>query len=136
MVRKSSLPVLPAGAGMDSAEVIVDILVTVEGKPAVVEAFVGEESLVPEALEAARQYVFFPAIDLDGEKVEVWVEIAIPFYPSRGTDPQLTSESDSGGADSVLPETVASKDGVPVGTVLPPVQRQATDSGSGQQETE
>ena len=136
VVRKSSLPVLPAGAEVDSAEVIVDILVTVEGKPAVVEAFVGDESLVPEALETARQYVFFPAIDLDGEKAEVWVEIAIPFYPSRGTDPRPTSESVAGGADSILPETVAANDGVPVATVPPPVQRQATDSGSGQQETE
>jgi tetratricopeptide (TPR) repeat protein len=136
VVRKSSLPVLPAGAEVDSAEVIVDILVTVEGKPAVVEAFVGDESLVPEALETARQYVFFPAIDLDGEKAEVWVEIAIPFYPSRGTDPRPTSESVAGGADSILPETVAANDGVPVATVPSPVQRQATDSGSGQQETE
>ena len=136
VVRKSSLPVLPAGARVDSAEVIVDILVTAEGKPAVVEAFSGDESLVPEALEAARQYVFFPAIDLDGEKAEVWVEIAIPFYPSRGTDPQLTSESVAGGADSLLPETVAANDGVPVATVPPPVQRQATDSESGPQKTE
>ena len=139
VVRKSALPLLPADAGVDSAEVIVDFLVTVDGKPAAVEVFAGDESLVPEALEAARGYVFFPAVDRDEEKVEVWVEIAIPFFPAGRSDQGLTSESVAGGGgseDSVPRERVAANDAVIVETPSPPVRQEAAGSQSGPEEAE
>ena len=139
VVRKSSLPLLPGDAGVDSAEVIVDFLVAVDGKSAAVEVFAGDESLVPEAIEAARRYVFFPAEDRDGEKVEVWVEIAIPFYPGARIEPRLIPESVVRGADSVdsvLHERVAANDGMIVETPPPPAQQDASDSESGPEEAE
>ena len=139
VVRKSTLPLLPADAGLDSAEVIVDFLVTIDGKPAVVEAFAGDESLVPEALEAARGYVFFPAVDRDEEKVEVWVEIAIPFFPGGRIDQGLTPESVASGAgseDSLPHERVAANDAVVVETPSPPVKQEAAGSEAGPEEAE
>ena len=139
VVRKSSLPQLPEGAGVDSAEVIVDFLVTVEGKPAAIEVFAGDESLIRDALEAAREYVFFPAVDSEGEKAEVWVEIAVPFYPADRTDPLPTPESVAGSPDSVLNGEVAPDERVDeaaIGAGAQPVQREAAVLETRQQETE
>ena len=138
VVRKSTLPLLPADAGVDSAEVIVDFLVAVDGKPAAVEVFAGDESLVPEALEAARGYVFFPAVDRDEEKVEVWVEVAIPFFPGGRIDQEMSPESVAGGAGPEEPvphERVAANDAVMVET-RSPVQEEAAGSESGPEEAE
>ena len=137
VVRKSSLPLLPDGAGVDSAEVIVDFLVAIEGEPVAVEVFAGDESLVPEALEAARRYVFFPAVDREGEKAEVWVEIAIPFFPPDRTDLPPT-ESVAGRPDSVLHEVAADGRVDEAGgrTVAQPVQREAAVLETQPQETE
>ena len=82
VVRKSSLPLLPADVGVDSAEVIVDFLVTVDGRPAAVEVFAGDESFVQEALQAARQYVFFPAVDREGKKRRCGWRLRFLFCPA------------------------------------------------------
>ena len=54
-------PIYPAEADGDSAEVILDILFAADGLPERGEVFEGDEPLAAAAVEAARQYVFFPA---------------------------------------------------------------------------
>ena len=95
MVRSSVLPEFPEGATLDSAEVVLDILVSEEGLPAAVEIFAGEEPLAAAAAAAARQYVFYPAEGNDGEKTDVWVEIVMPFAPPQDAAEAVRPEEET-----------------------------------------
>ena len=94
-VRKSKLPSIPENTEYDSAKVIVDILVSDEGKAAVVEIFRGKQDLESAALQAAREYLFYPAVDNKDQKIAVWVEVEIPFIKTSKQE-QSTSLSSKG----------------------------------------
>lgn len=66
---------------LDSAAVIVDVLVSRAGLPEVVEVFDGPEELHEEALAVAKQFLFYPAEDNRGNNPKVWVELVVPFLP-------------------------------------------------------
>ena len=109
MVRSSVAPTYPVDANGDSAEVILDILIDADGLPETIEVFEGDEPLAAAAVEAARQYVFYPAERAGGDRPYVWVELAVPVVPpalpvlsetaSRSATPagvtQLPDETDS-----------------------------------------
>ena len=94
-VRKSKLPSIPENTEYDSAKVLVDILVSDEGKAAVVEIFRGKQDLESAALQAAREYLFYPAVDNKDQKIAVWVEVEIPFIKTSKQE-QSTSLSSKG----------------------------------------
>lgn len=71
---------------LDSATVVVDVLVSRAGLPDVVEVFEGPDDLHVEALAIAKQFLFYPAEDSRGRNPKVWVELEIPFSPSGNTD--------------------------------------------------
>ena len=79
LVRRMARPIFPDGAVVDSASVIVDILVDTLGGAEETEVFRGEEIFQGEAVAAAGDYLFYPAVDRQGKKVRVWVELAMPF---------------------------------------------------------
>jgi len=81
LVRQIAEPVYPAGAPGDSARVVLDILVDKKGEVEEVEVFSGEEVFREEAAAAAREYLFYPAVQTGGEEVRVWVELVMPFQP-------------------------------------------------------
>ena len=103
LVRKVALPAYPPSAGGDSALVNLDVLVGRDGRSESVELFEGDEPFAGAALEAARNYHFFPAESMDRvpyqdeeeRRVRVWVELVLPFHPpettaSRKTPPAAT----------------------------------------------
>ena len=82
---------------LDSATVIVDVLVSRAGLPDELEVFEGPDDLHGEALAIAKQFLFYPAEDSRGRNPKVWVELEIPFRPADGTDtvsPDTTVTSD------------------------------------------
>ena len=93
LVRKVALPAYPPSAGGDSAVVNLDVLVGRDGRPETVEVFEGDEPFAQAALEAARNYQFFPGEsmdrvpyqDEDERRVRVWVELVLPFKPPGET---------------------------------------------------
>ena len=91
MVRTSVAPTYPAEANGDTAEVILDILIAADGLPERVEVFEGDEPLAAAAVEAARQYVFYPAEKANGDRPYVWVELAMPLVPLALPDPSETA---------------------------------------------
>ena len=88
LVRKVNLPAYPATAGGDSAAVNLDVLVGRDGRSEAVEIFAGEAPFAEAALEAARNYLFYPAESMDRvpyqdeeeRRVRVWVELVIPLH--------------------------------------------------------
>lgn len=79
-VRASQVPEYPAGA-TDSAAVVVDVLVSDQGRPEQVDVFSGEEPFASAARAAVTAYLFYPAEDRQKQPVSVWVEVEIPFAP-------------------------------------------------------
>lgn len=83
LVRNVVQPVYP-GAGRDSAEVLLDVLIDREGRAQEVEVFRGEEPFVQSAVTAAYAYVFYPAIRRNGVEINAWVELTVPFAVPEG----------------------------------------------------
>ncbi len=80
VVRESIAPQYPQ-AVTDTVQVILDLLVATDGKPARVEVFRGEEPFGEAAMEAAHKYSFYPAIDKSDKEVRTWVEVVVSFVP-------------------------------------------------------
>lgn len=78
LVRQVVRPVYPAAAE-DSAEVLLDVLIDREGRPEQVEVFRGDPPFVENAVAAAYDYRFYPAVRRNGEEIKSWVELAVPF---------------------------------------------------------
>ena len=79
MVRSSAKAAFPADSELDSATVIVDILISDEGLPEQIEIFAGDGRLAAAAETVAGEYVFYPAVGRDGLTTRVWVELELPF---------------------------------------------------------
>ena len=124
LVRRPHLPAYPAGGDVDSAEVILDILIGRNGQPKDVEVFAGEEPFRTAALEAAEQYQFYPATrrhrDKELRPLQVWVELVLPFART------MADVMDGDQVAAVDPEPpIAEEETGPVAT---PVQNEATIS--------
>lgn len=86
LVRAAVAAQYPPSAS-DSATVIVDVLITREGRPDSVRAFLGEEPFLSAAVSAVEGYRFYAAEDRSERRMEVWVEIAMPFVlPTPAAD--------------------------------------------------
>ena len=83
LVRQVVRPVYPAAAE-DSAEVLLDVLIDLEGQPEQVEVFRGESPFVESAVAAAYGYSFYPAVRRNGEEIKSWVELVVPFGLPQG----------------------------------------------------
>jgi len=79
LVRQVVTPAYPIGSKGDSLEVLLDVLIDKEGRAESVEVFRGEDPFAEAAVQAAYDYVFYPALRRDGEEIKVWVELGIPF---------------------------------------------------------
>ena len=109
LVRELVRPVYPVG-GFDSTEVLLDVLIDREGRPESVEVFRGEEPFASNAVAAAYDYVFYPAVRNNGVEIKAWVELTVPFGPQSGEDsaraPRADSEAEvNGGIDMAASET-------------------------------
>ena len=109
LVRELVRPVYPVG-GFDSTEVLLDVLIDREGRPESVEVFRGEEPFASNAVAAAYDYVFYPAVRNNGVEIKAWVELTVPFGPQSGEDRAraLRADSDSevnGAMDMAAGET-------------------------------
>ena len=109
LVRELVRPVYPVG-GFDSNEVLLDVLIDRQGRPESVEVFRGEEPFASNAVAAAYDYVFYPAVRNNGVEIKAWVELTVPFGPQSGEDRAraLRADSDSevnGGIDMAAGET-------------------------------
>ncbi len=109
LVRELVRPVYPVG-GFDSTEVLLDVLIDREGRPESVEVFRGEEPFASNAVAAAYDYVFYPAVRNNGVEIKAWVELTVPFGPQSGEDsaraPRVDSEAEvNGGIDMAAGET-------------------------------
>jgi hypothetical protein len=109
LVRELVRPVYPVG-GFDSTEVLLDVLIDREGRPESVEVFRGEEPFASNAVAAAYDYVFYPAVRNNGVEIKAWVELTVPFGPQSGEDsaraPRADSEAEvNGGIDMAAGET-------------------------------
>ena len=78
LVRSSVVARYPDD-GSDSSSVIVDVLVTMEGRPDSVRAFSGDEPFATEAVRVVEGYRFYAAESRREEPLDVWVEVVIPF---------------------------------------------------------
>lgn len=78
LVRSSVVARYPDD-GSDSSSVIVDVLVTMEGRPDSVRVFSGDEPFAIEAVRAVEGYRFYAAENRREEPLNVWVEVLIPF---------------------------------------------------------
>lgn len=81
---------------LDSAIVVVDVLVSRAGLPDVVEVFEGPDDLHEEAMAVAKQFLFYPAEDNRGGNPKVWIELEIPFRPAD------TAEAEPADTDTVI----------------------------------
>ena len=109
LVRELVRPVYPVG-GFDSTEVLLDVLIDREGRPESVEVFRGEEPFASNAVAAAYDYVFYPAVRNNGVEIKAWVELTVPFGPQSGEDSARAPRADSdaevnGGIDGAAGET-------------------------------
>ena len=68
-------------ASDDSVSVVVDVLVTREGRADSVRVFDGMEPYASEAIRAVEAYRFYSAENRKEEALNVWVEVVIPFAP-------------------------------------------------------
>ncbi|MEE3234022.1 MAG: tetratricopeptide repeat protein [Candidatus Latescibacterota bacterium] len=81
IVRKVVFPDSKNLSGNDSLEVLVDVLIDKNGNVGEAKLFRGEEPYASIAVEAAQEYLFYPALKHDEEPINVWVELTIPFIP-------------------------------------------------------
>ncbi|MBI2505359.1 MAG: tetratricopeptide repeat protein [Candidatus Latescibacteria bacterium] len=102
LVQESVAPQYPQ-AVTDTVQVILDILVAQDGKPARVEVFRGEAPFIDAAVEAGRKYSFFPAMDKGDKEVRTWVEVVVSFAPppkapevAASTPPEPAAQQSSG----------------------------------------
>ncbi|SVD52885.1 uncharacterized protein METZ01_LOCUS405739, partial [marine metagenome] len=91
-------------------EVLLDVLIDRQGRPESVEVFRGEEPFASNAVAAAYDYVFYPAVRNNGVEIKAWVELTVPFGPQSGEDraraPRADSDSEvNGGIDMATGET-------------------------------
>jgi TolA-binding protein len=110
LVRKMVLPQYPKEAEGDSAEVILDILVGRDGRAETIEVFKGEELFREAAVEAARNYLFYPAegrpTGRDENKVRIWVELVVPVRPNGSVVSNQEYTTIDGDADTeALPDS-------------------------------
>ena len=80
LVRSSRTPEYPAGH-TDSTSVLIDVLVSENGRPEQVSLYRGEEPFASAALAAVEGYTFYPAEGVDERPVRTWVEVAVDFEP-------------------------------------------------------
>jgi tetratricopeptide (TPR) repeat protein len=108
LVREVVRPRLPEAVAGDSAEVLVDLLVGPSGEVERAEVFRGEEVLRELALEAARGYAFYPALDRSDHEVRVWIELTVPFgdygtpsgpLPPEASPVEVASPAPASGAE-------------------------------------
>ena len=117
LVRKIVAAKYPQGARGDSAEVILDILIGRDGRAEAIEVFKGDEPFKSAAMEAAREYLFYPgekrAKKNEENKVRVWVELVVPVKPeelavAQGEDPGGQPNARTGARlDSTFRDTVS-----------------------------
>jgi outer membrane biosynthesis protein TonB len=112
LVRSSPGVRYPEGA-TDSATVIVDILVTREGRPDSLRVFQGSEPFATAALNAVGAYRFYPGENRKEEPLNIWVEVIIPF------EPPLRTAADSVTVDFAITDSVTIASGV-IDTALSP----------------
>ena len=79
LVRRMARPIFPDEAVVDSASVIVDILIDTLGGAEEIEVFRGEAIFQDAAVTAAGDYLFYPAVDRKEKRVRIWVELVMPF---------------------------------------------------------
>lgn len=96
LVRSSVVARYPDDAS-DSTTVVVDVLVTRQGRPDSVRAFMGDAPFATEAVLAVEGYRFYAAENRKEEPLDVWVEVVIRFRPPA---PAAVAESS-------IPETAA-----------------------------
>ena len=92
-VLRYSVEAQPSPDLADTAEVVVDVLVSRTGIPEVVEVFDGPDSLRATALAAAKQFLFFPAEGNRGTNPKVWMELVIPIRPGSAADAAIDSSA-------------------------------------------
>ncbi len=123
LVRRVNLPAYPTAGGGDSAAVNLDVLVGRDGRPETVEVFSGEAPFAEAALEAAQNYLFYPAESMDRvpyqeedeRRVRVWVELVLPLHrPGEmafegGEDAQYSGRNQS--PESTVPVPAAVSEG-------------------------
>jgi hypothetical protein len=80
IVRALLLPEYPAGR-TDTATVVVDVLISKNGRPEQVDVYSGDEPFATAAHAAVGEYVFYPAEGRSQSLMSVWVEVEIPFAP-------------------------------------------------------
>ena len=84
LVRQVVRPEHPTG-GFDSTEVLLDVLINRQGRPELVEVFRGAEPFAENAVAAAYDYVFYPAVRRNGVEIKAWIELTVPFAAQEGT---------------------------------------------------
>ena len=120
LVRKVVLPVYPATAAGDSAAVNLNILVGRDGQPETVEIFEGDAPFAEAALEAAQDYLFYPAESMDRvpyqdeeeRRVRAWVELVMPLHPPgnmalEGDQPAVSDREEVMESAAPVPAAVA-----------------------------
>ena len=88
IVRKIVLPDSKNIPLKDSMEVLVDVLIGKDGNVEEAKLFRGEEPYASIAVEAAQEYLFYPALRREEEPISVWVELSIPFAPESTNQKQ------------------------------------------------
>tara|TARA_B100001250_G_scaffold414539_1_gene453680 strand:+ start:1095 stop:3734 length:2640 start_codon:yes stop_codon:yes gene_type:complete len=86
IVRKVVFPDSEDLSFRDSLEVLVDVLIDKNGNVGEAKLFSGEEPYASIAVEAAQEYLFYPALKRDEEPIRVWVELTIPFFPDSSLE--------------------------------------------------
>ncbi|MDA0336096.1 MAG: tetratricopeptide repeat protein [bacterium] len=100
LVRSSVVAQYPPD-GSDSASVVIDVLVTREGRSDSVRVFRGDEPFSSEAIRAVTGYRYYPAENRKQEPLNVWVELVIPFPPPP---PVGAARSAAASAESAIPK--------------------------------
>lgn len=96
-VRESVVPLYPAEASGDSAEVVIDVLINEEGEPELVEIFSGDEPFASAAVAAVRRYRFYAGEGPNERLLPVWAELVLTLKPPKLTPPETIADaSDSG----------------------------------------
>ena len=102
LVRQVVRPQHPPTA-FDSVEVLLDVLIDREGRPESVEVYRGEEPFAANAVAAAYDYVFYPAVRRNGVEIKAWVELTVPFMAGEGgAHVGLPREQESYGANDAV----------------------------------
>ncbi len=104
LVRSSVVAQYPP-EGNDSASVVVDVLVTRDGRSDSVRVFRGDEPFASEAIRVVTGYRYYAAENRKEEPLNVWVELVIPFSPPTLT-PVGAALPAAASADAAIPKAV------------------------------